>query len=111
MDQIIKICNESRSYPQNLSNNEHLEYILSAYFQKLNDHESRLFSNEQDSEVICRDLDQAGQSTCETILIFPSTYSLALAFCNTTIRTGESLNSHFGLEPCAKTLDPRCRFL
>ncbi|KAL9635648.1 MAG: hypothetical protein Q9204_002553 [Flavoplaca sp. TL-2023a] len=94
MDQIIEICHESESYPQNLSDNEHLEYVLSSYFQKLNDHRSRLFSNEQDSQVICRDLDYAGR-----------------AFWNTTIRTVKSLNSHLGLEPRANTLDPRCRFI
>ena len=112
MDELIQVCNESRNYPQNLSNSEHLEYVLSSYFQKLNDHQLRLFSNEQDSEVICRDLDHAGLSTGGTTrLIHETTNSVSLAFWNTTLRTAASLKSHLGLEPRAKTLDPRCRFM
>lgn len=111
MEQVIEMCNGSRYYPRNLSDKEYLDYVLESYLQKLNEHQSRLFSSEQSSELICRDLDQAGLSSCETIPLCYSANILAPAFWNTPIRTSESLDSHLGLKPRANSLDPRCRFL
>ena len=62
MDQLIALCNEGAHYPRDLPDRSYLEYILESYSQKLDEHQLRLFSSEQDSKVTFRDLDNEGQS-------------------------------------------------
>ena len=62
MDQLIPSCNQALQYPHNLCTAEYLDYQLESYFQKLNEHELRLFSSESDSELTFLDFDHDGES-------------------------------------------------
>lgn len=65
MDQLSTACTECRQYPWNLPDREHLDYVLSSYFQKLNEHQPRLFTDEKDAELTFRDFDNGGKSSCQ----------------------------------------------
>ena len=56
MDQITEMCSDEIEWPLSLPEQEYLDFILASYSQELDQHQQRLFSSEQASELIFRDL-------------------------------------------------------
>lgn len=69
MDQLIAICNDGLQYPLNLSPTDYPEYVLLLFLQQLNLNQHRLFSTEEKSELIFRDLDNDGESKLATFVV------------------------------------------
>ena len=61
MNQLLDICLDAARYPLNLPTRENPDYELTAFHQSLSDHEHRLFSNTEISELIFHDLDSDGK--------------------------------------------------
>lgn len=60
MEQVIAMCTDGMQYPLNLPPRKFLSHVLSSYWQQLDEHQDRLFSLEQYSEVVIRDFDDGG---------------------------------------------------
>ena len=113
MDRVIAMCNEGIQYPQNLPPTEHLDHVLSSYFQQLNKHHQLLFCREGGSRLTFRTLDHNGKGSCDTIVLLEPalTLHITLAFWSIPVNSLEDLRYHLGIQPRAERLDPRCRFL
>ena len=60
MEQVVAQCNDALNYPQNFAGQSALEYRLISYFEQLNEHQARLFSN-IDVDLGFRDFDSGAR--------------------------------------------------
>lgn len=61
MEQVVAVCNDALRYPQNFVDQNALEYKLASYSERLNEHQRRLFSTENEAALGFRDLESDGR--------------------------------------------------
>ncbi|KAL8693617.1 MAG: hypothetical protein Q9218_001575 [Villophora microphyllina] len=61
MEQLRTAWADGVNFPLNLPNKNHLDYVMQSYFEQLEQHQHRLFSQEQDSALTFRELDSNGK--------------------------------------------------
>lgn len=66
MDELRTMYAEGLNFPMNMSQTNHLDYVLSYYFDQLDQHQERLFSPEQDADLSFREPDSSGKGNFAT---------------------------------------------
>ncbi len=112
MEHVVAQCNDPLRYPQNFADHNVLEYRLASYFEQLNEHEARLFSNEDDVTLGFRDLesDAKGALTLSKSAAIHANNE-DTAFWSLPIKSASALRSHLRITCPIRRPDPRCRFL
>lgn len=112
MQNITALCNDAKTFPRNLNQQNPSASDVGRY-EQLNAHTARLFSGEDQSSLDFLELGSSGKG--RNLLGLEQSGEGALTvvsdFRSKCIKTEKLLRTHLGLTAAMKDPDPQCRFL
>ena len=113
MAEITRLLKNSHDYPRNLSRTEKVEHFLESSFEKLDEHENRLFSSRGQADLGLCELgnDSQGGPNRRALSSIFFRADMATAFWRYRVKNLSDLSNVFNTASYVPRADPRCRFL